>query len=178
MPLLLQKLTPSHPKTIAALLSLLMILILAIVWGAQTIGGYSPCELCLKERNAYYIAIPLMIAAYERASKNINGKIVRILFLLTAFLMFYNSVLSLYHAGVEYKFWEGPSSCTASMNDLHQNAATLIDALSNTTAPVACDVAAGRFLGLSFAGWGAIASLVLGMIALWGTFKRQTNPPQ
>jgi disulfide bond formation protein DsbB len=39
--------------------------------------------------------------------------------------------------------------------------------------PPSCDKAAGRFLGLSFAGWNAVASAVLAGIAFAGAFTRR-----
>ena len=38
--------------------------------------------------------------------------------------------------------------------------------------PPSCDKAALRVLGLSFAGWNAIASLILGVIAFRGAFSK------
>ena len=47
----------------------------------------------------------------------------------------------------------------------------VLDAL-NTVIPPSCDEAALRILGLSLAGWNAIAALVLGAIAYWGALSK------
>ena len=39
--------------------------------------------------------------------------------------------------------------------------------------PPSCDTAALRVLGLSFAGWNAVASVILAVIALRGAFARR-----
>ena len=39
--------------------------------------------------------------------------------------------------------------------------------------PPSCDKAALRVLGLSFAGWNAIASLILAVVAFRGAFARK-----
>ena len=46
----------------------------------------------------------------------------------------------------------------------------MLDALDKFIPP-SCDKAALRILGLSLAGWNAIASLVLGVIAFWGAAR-------
>jgi disulfide bond formation protein DsbB len=50
------------------------------------------------------------------------------------------------------------------------NAGNLLNDM-NAIHPPACDTAALRVLGLSFAGWNAIASLILALIAFRGTKK-------
>ena len=51
------------------------------------------------------------------------------------------------------------------------NAGDLLSDL-NAKKPPSCDVAALRVLGLSFAGWNVVASVILAAIALQGAFKR------
>jgi len=68
-------------------------------------------------------------------------------------------VLGAYHAGVEWHFWAGPSGCTGSQA-LTANAGNMLEALKQTNV-VRCDEAAWRFMGISFAGWNVVCSLLI-----------------
>ena len=72
-----------------------------------------------------------------------------------------SAVLAAYHAGVEWKWWPGPTSCTTA--GVHKVTAADMSALLAGAQQhvVQCDVAAWRLLGLSMAGWNAVAALVL-----------------
>jgi len=97
--------------------------------------------------------------------------LLRLLFLTLAVIMLYNVGLSTYHAGAEWKFWPGPSDCTAAAAIVTENAANLLDAL-NTARPAACDEASLVLFGLSLAGWNALLSLLLTLIASFGVFYK------
>ena len=76
-------------------------------------AGYPPCELCLKQRLAYYLAIPIslvMVLLYgQSATLQKNGMYV------LALIMLASCIFGIYHSGVEWKFWPGPSTCSAPM---------------------------------------------------------------
>ena len=145
----------------------------ATVGGAlafQYIGGYLPCALCLKERIPYYVGAPLMVVAFASASLRWPALVTRGLLLIGGLLMSWGLVMAVYHSGVEWKFWPGPTDCTAAAVSVTKDAGNLLNDL-NAVHPPACDTAAGRFLGLSFAGWNAVASLILAAVAYYATFK-------
>jgi disulfide bond formation protein DsbB len=75
----------------------------------------------------------------------------------------WGAYLGVYHAGVEWGFWPGPTSCTG-VGD-----AVSFDALSNLNAArvVPCNEVQFRFLGLSLAGYNALISAAI--VALIGT---------
>ncbi|MEZ5647766.1 MAG: disulfide bond formation protein B [Alphaproteobacteria bacterium] len=135
-------------------------LLLIGAFGFQYIGGLSPCTLCLWQRFPYAATLLLgLIAAFST-----RGKVQRILILVMATLFFANSALALYHAGVEWKILPGPTACTGggggaeTIEDLKRRLAG--------THVVRCDEAPWVFLGLSLAGWNAIAAFGLGVLAL------------
>lgn len=129
-----------------------------VALGFQYIGGYAPCPLCLMQRYAYYAGIPMLFAGLALASgEERNGAIA--LFSLAAIAFVANAALGIYHAGAEWKFWPGPNSC-AGDQAISTAAGSLIKELE-TTRVVRCDEPAIRILGLSFAGWNVIASLVV-----------------
>ena len=77
-----------------------------------------------------------------------------------------NAWLGGYHAGVEWKFWPGPTDCSGPVVDLG-SAGTLLQRL-DTVKVIRCDEVQWRFLGLSLAGYNVLISLLMALIALWG----------
>ena len=124
-------------------------------WFFQVVVGLPPCPLCLEQRYAYYFSIPLAVIALG---------------------MLWNAGLGAYHAGVEWKFWEGPQDCSgAGLTDLG-TAGGLLDKLKSIRV-VRCDEIPWSFLGISLAGYNAVISLVLALIAGWGAWRAwQTLP--
>jgi disulfide bond formation protein DsbB len=80
--------------------------------------------------------------------------------------MLWNTGLSIYHAGVEWKFWAGPTDCSGPITSFG-SAGNLLKQLQDIKI-VRCDEAAWRFLGISLAGYDALVSLFLAAIAAWG----------
>ena len=78
----------------------------------QYIGGYSPCPLCVQQRYAYYAAIPALFLALVLVAADRPG-LSALLFLAVALAFLGNAGLGVYHAGVEWKFWAGPDTCSA-----------------------------------------------------------------
>lgn len=152
---------------LAGFLALSMAIVVGSALGFQYIGGYLPCKLCLEERVPYYIGVPVMLVAIITAYSGKAKTLTRLLFLIVGLLMAYGLVLSVYHAGAEWKFWAGPTDCATAAVSITTNAGNLLGDL-NAVKPAACDVAAGRFLGISFAGWNGVASLFLGLVAFYG----------
>jgi disulfide bond formation protein DsbB len=155
-----------HLKT-AIFLLLAMIVTVGSALGFQYIGGYLPCKLCLEQRYPYYAGIPLMALAVASAGLKWPAGLTRLLLALGGILMLIGLWLAIFHAGVEWKFWPGPTDCTAVSMSITTDAGNLLKDL-NAIHPPACDTAALRVLGLSFAGWNAIASLILVIVAFRG----------
>jgi disulfide bond formation protein DsbB len=131
----------------------------------EHLGGYAPCPLCLEERYAYYFAVPASAAAILLARGRLTG-VARILLLLIAIAFLANMAVGIYHAGVEWKWWPGPTECTGAF-ELKWGEGRIVD-----TPVVRCDEASWRFLGLSFAGWNVVVSAVLAGIAAYGANRR------
>jgi disulfide bond formation protein DsbB len=90
-----------------------------------------------------------------------NPKTARLGLYLLAFIWIASMIFGIYHSGVEWKWWAGPSTCTGNGG--------LTGGLPDLTKPVVlCDQPAIRILGLSLAGWNAVLSLVMAAIALKG----------
>ena len=123
--------------------------------------GYVPCKLCLIQRNPYYIAIPLGLAAAV-----LPPRWGRISLWLLALVFAVSAGLGSYHAGVEWGFWAGPSDCGGGSGAGAGNVGDFLNQLQ-TTRVVSCTEAAWRFLGLSLAGWNVLISLGLAGFSLW-----------
>lgn len=134
----------------------------------EHVWGYAPCPLCLQQRYAYYAGIPLLAASLWAISRRRDGLAIALLFAVSlAFLA--NAGLGTYHAGAEWKFWDGPDSC-AGAQTVSTKAGDLLKRLPSTRA-IRCDEASWRLLGLSFAGWNVIVSLMLSAGALLAAFQ-------
>lgn len=153
----------------AALLALGMAVTVGTALGFQHIGGYMPCKLCLEQRLPYYIGLPVAVLALLAAVLKLPSLVVRILLLIIALLMLWSLWLGGFHSGVEWGFWPGPDDCGAIPSA--QPGGNLLDQL-DAIIPPSCDQAAGRFLGLSFAGWNVVASAILAAIA-WTVVLRK-----
>ena len=138
--------------------------------GFQYIGGYIPCALCLLQRQPYYYAIPIAVLAAVSELVGLPNWITRALILAAGMLMLVTAGMGVYHAGVEWHFWPGPATCSTTASSMTTNAGDLLGELNTIKGP-SCTDAALRVLGLSFAGWNVIASLVLAAFAFWSVKK-------
>lgn len=148
----------------AGLLAVAMATVVAIALGFEHIGGYIPCALCLEQRTPYYVGAPLLLVAAINAALSGPSIVTRGLMAAGGLLMVYGAALGVYHSGVEWHFWPGPSSCATAAQGVTTNAGDLLGDI-NSKKPPSCDAAALRVLGLSFAGWNVVASLVLAAFA-------------
>jgi disulfide bond formation protein DsbB len=143
---------------------------LAMAWVFQFLG-FAPCELCYAERNPYYFAVITGLIAGLAAGR--APKPAALLLAAICAAMIYDTVLSAYHAGVEWHFWAGPDSCTGNGAGV-QATASLAQKLKHNPA-VRCDEAAIRIFGISLAGY--LAFLSLGLAGLAGTALFRARQP-
>lgn len=142
-------------------------LTIAAALAFEHLGGYRPCPLCLKERIAYYAAIPAgLVAAFLIGTG--RHAIARMILVLAALGLLYNAGLGVYHSGVEWKWWAGPTECGST--GALSTGGNLLDAIESEKR-IRCDEAAWRFLGLSFAGWSVVLSLGLAGVGLAGAIR-------
>ena len=136
----------------------------------EILGGYLPCHLCLQERYAYYFAVPASVVAFIVARAEAIGA-ARIVLLLIALAFAANAALGIYHSGVEWTWWPGPTECSGG-STIEWTEGGLEEALNNNKI-IACDEAAWRLLGLSFAGWNAVVSALLAGLAAYGASQKR-----
>jgi len=155
---------------ISAILFSIALATIAMAHVFERFGGYAPCPLCLQERYAYYFAVPATVAAFFAARAE-SFTLTRLLLVLIAAAFLINAGVGIYHSGVEWKWWEGPSSC-AGGTAVEWGAAGVAGAIEHAQV-VSCSEASWRFLGLSFAGWNAAVSGLLAGLAGWGASLRR-----
>src|SRR6201987_1707353 len=156
-----------NPSALAALaIALIAAATLAGAWFFQLVLDIRPCPLCLEQRYAYYLAIPLaVLTAFVAASKGSRTLVLAGLAVL-ALAVLGNAGLGAYHAGVAWGFWPGPTDCTGAVGNLG-SAGPLLQRL-DTVKVIRCDEVQWRFLGLSLAGYNVLISLAMAAIAARG----------
>jgi disulfide bond formation protein DsbB len=162
------------PLTAAAIVVIGGVLALGTVYFFQYVLLILPCPLCLEQRMSYYVCVPLAALLWFGAGHGASRKVLVAGFVVIAGVMLWNAGLSIYHAGVEWKLWQGPIDCSGPI-DKFGSVGSMLNQLQRISL-VRCDEASWRFLGISLAGWDVPLSLTLAAIAAWGakaSFARQ-----
>ena len=155
-----------HPlRARLALVFVLALLFIGTALASEYAGGLLPCALCLKQRMAYFVALPLLALAYvytEKSPAAMQGllRTIGIIFLANAGLAFY-------HAGIEYGFWLGPATCGGGGLQASDTSA-LLEALKSSSM-VRCDAPSFTLFGVSLAGYNLIACVGLAGLSLYPT---------
>ena len=151
---------PLSPATRAAIFAgSVSLILLGGALAFQYVGGLAPCEMCIWQRwpHGFSIVAGLIGGTLVRsdvlppswakylAAGAITGLVV-------------SGAIGVFHAGVEWKFWPGPSECTGFGYVPGQEDFKPLQI-------VRCDEAQWRLFGLSLAGYNAIFSFVAAAIA-------------
>ncbi|MEO6839688.1 MAG: disulfide bond formation protein B [Bradyrhizobium sp.] len=171
---------PSHASTagkpaLSAALAITLIAAATIAgaWFFQLVLGLVPCPLCLEQRYAYYLAVPLGVLVTIAAARDAPRPVLLAGLALLTLAALGNAVLGGYHAGVEWKFFQGPTDCTGPVGNLG-SAGNLLARL-DTVKVVRCDEIQWTFLGLSLAGYNALISLLMAAIGGWGLVRTSSR---
>ncbi|MCY4038163.1 MAG: disulfide bond formation protein B [Hyphomicrobiales bacterium] len=132
----------------------------AVILGAlafEHIGGLAPCPLCLQQRIPYWSGLPLgvlALAAFHWKRPRVGAFFMSLV--CAGFAL--GSVLAVYHAGIEWQWWQGPATCSGAAPP-----ASIDELLKGLEAPPPprCDEASWRLMGLSLSGYNAIVSACL-----------------
>lgn len=120
--------------------------------GSQYLGGLIPCEMCHWQRWPHYAAIIVALLSFAVP----RGAVRFGLIALAALLIATSGAIGVFHAGVEYHWWQGITACSTEV--------TGGDPMEMLTAAirkplVRCDSAQWSLFGISLAGYNAILSL-------------------
>jgi len=152
--------------TAALAIAIIAAATLAGAWFFQLVLDIRPCPLCLEQRYAYYLAIPLGALVALAAARDAPRTLLMAGLAILGLAALGNAWLGAYHAGVEWHFWQGPTDCTGPVGNLG-SASNLLERL-DTVKVIRCDEVQWRFLGLSLAGYNVLISLLMAAIAVWG----------
>jgi disulfide bond formation protein DsbB len=122
--------------------------------GSQYFGGLQPCELCLEQRLAYYWGLPVLAVVLVLWNR-IPMAVWFIAVGVVAAIFAWGAYMGVYHAGVEYGFWPGPTACTGTGTGIS------FEDLNNLTPVVPCDKVQFQLWGVSLAGMNALVSLAI-----------------
>jgi disulfide bond formation protein DsbB len=162
--------TGANPAfTAAVAVAVIAVATIAGAWFFQLVLDIRPCPLCLEQRYAYYLAIPLAVLVAIAAGRGAPRGVLVAGLVILGLAALGNAVLAGYHAGVEWKFWQGPTDCSGPIVDFGK-AGSLLQQL-DTVKVIRCDEVQWRFLGLSLAGYNVLISLLMAAIAFWGVGK-------
>ena len=165
----------AQPATTAAIvIAIVGLMTMAGFFYFQYVLGYQPCPLCLEQRYAFYVSVPLAAMILLRLSIGFSRKVITLAFLAIALAMLWNAGLGTDHSGVAWRWWPGPTECSGAIPNFSAGG-PLLD-LINKTRVVRCDEAAWRFLGLSLAGYNVLVSLFLAGVAAWGAAAAWRTP--
>ncbi|MGP1281478.1 MAG: disulfide bond formation protein B [Parasphingopyxis sp.] len=132
--------------------------LLAGALGSEHIGGLYPCEMCHWQRWPHYAAVPLALLAIMLRDKSVGN-----LFLWLATLaIFVSGAIGVFHAGVEYGWWDGLTSCATAGGG---SGDFLTDIMA--TPLISCDQPQWTLFGISLAGFNAVISIGAAMVIAW-----------
>jgi disulfide bond formation protein DsbB len=144
---------------IAMFLGLVSLALILGALGFQYIGGYPPCEMCMWQRYPHFAAIAVGLAGGLLLQANVlPPSLAKPVALLALLCVAVTGAIGVYHAGVEWQWWKGPSACTGHAFEVN-------GALDLNAHVVSCEHAAWRLFGISMAGYNAIISLGAALIA-------------
>ena len=138
---------------------------------SQYVLNMEPCELCFWERWPFYVGLPVL-AVLLLLWKQLPAS-VRIGLTVLSGLIFVVSIgLASYHAGIEYKLWPGPASCTGLDTQLSFSDLNSIGAKDRV---VPCDVVPFEIFGISMAGFNALGSVFVSVMLFWSAAGQWTR---
>jgi disulfide bond formation protein DsbB len=135
--------------------------------GSQYIGELYPCELCLEQRWPYYWGLPLL-GAVLLFWKRLPATVWYVAMGIATAIFVWSIYMAVYHAGVEWGFWAGPTACAGTGTAIDFGQLGNIDAARI----VPCDVVQFRLFGLSLAGFNALISLAIVALLGFAMFDR------
>lgn len=118
---------------------------------SELVWGLRPCSLCYWQRYIWYAIIAV-------CAMMMLANIGKYLQYLLGLLLLSSMILAIYHTGVEYQWWQGPSTCTGAIKAT--SAEDFAQILKNR--PITrCDEVQWALFGLSMAGYNVLISFVL-----------------
>jgi disulfide bond formation protein DsbB len=138
-------------KNLSLAFILVSFLSLILALSAEYFLDIRPCSLCLYQRHVFGLLLGLGFIGLS-----VDFKLLRTLF---AVVILGGLSLSVYHMGVEEKWWKGPKSCTVATQQSVGGSMTLEERIKNfqeqtdKQSIVRCDEVNWRIFGISATVW-------------------------
>ncbi|HEU4806183.1 MAG TPA: disulfide bond formation protein B [Nitrobacter sp.] len=137
-------------------------LLLAGAYVSEYGFGLYPCEMCWWQRWPHFVAAAL-------AGLALLSPPVRVWTVLAAIAVLVSGAIGGFHAGVEYGWWQGITSCARIVPS--DPGSSALDAIMNTPM-ISCNEAQWRLLGISLAGFNFLFSVAGGLAVLGLALRR------
>ncbi|MEQ9315560.1 MAG: disulfide bond formation protein B [Henriciella sp.] len=131
---------------------------LAAAHAFERFAYFLPCQLCLRQREVYWAAAAMAATGLILWNIRQNRRFLVAFNVMLALVFLTGAVVAIYHSGVEWRWWPAPTGCVDGPVDVMS---VDFDSLDERTATASCLDAPFRVLGLSMAGWNALAYLGL-----------------
>ena len=122
--------------------------------------GLFPCEMCWWQRYPHIAALALALLGFVLPQR-------RLLVPLAALAILVSGAIGGFHAGVEYGWWEGLTTCSTALPAGDDPLAAIMNA-----PVIRCDVAPWDLWGVSLAGWNFLFSTA-GALAIFALLRRK-----
>lgn len=131
--------------------------------GSQYIGGLYPCEMCYWQRWPHDFAIVAAMFAFGLRNHAWKGRFVA----FAGLGILVSGLIGVFHAGVEYGWWEGITRCTSTAGSSGNLMADIMNAPL-----IRCDTPQWEVLGISLAGFNAIISVSAALV-IFGLLRQK-----
>jgi len=132
---------------------------LAAAHGFERLAYMLPCPLCLRQREIYWAAGAMAMTALVLWRIRPTPRFLLSINIMLGLVFMTGTVIAAYHAGVEWRFWPAPTGCSVT-SPVDISTLDLTDLNQRQPVPSCTDDPFKGRLGLSMAGWNALASLV------------------
>jgi disulfide bond formation protein DsbB len=124
----------------------------------QYVVGLAPCEMCHWQRWPHIASIVVGLLAFASFAR---PRLAMVLAVLAVAALATTSAIGIFHAGVEYRWWQGPQACTGTIP--RGLSADELKKYLFGAKMVRCDDIVWSLWGISMAGWNAVLSGVLAL---------------
>lgn len=136
---------------------------------SQYVFGLFPCEMCWWQRWPHFAALAFAGLSFIVPAQAAMVK--KVLIALAGLAILSSGLIGVFHAGVEYGWWEGITGCSS----LDSGGLSALDAILN--APIIrCDQAQWELFGVSLAGLNALFSTGAAL-AIWSFLAGKETQP-
>lgn len=119
----------------------------------QYVVGLAPCEMCHWQRWPHIASIAVGLAAFASYAR---PRLAMTFAVLAVAALFTTSAIGVFHAGVEYRWWQGPQACSGTIP--RGLSADELKKYLFGARMVRCDDIVWSLWSISMAGWNALLS--------------------